>query len=68
MNWIIAAIAIAGTILNIKKQRSGFVLWTVSNSHWLIHNIKIGEYAQAVIFAVFLALSIYGFFAWGKKK
>ena len=64
MNWLIVIIAVIGAALNIAGRWQGFGLWIISNGYWLIYNLQAGEYAQSVIFAVFLALAIYGIVRW----
>ena len=64
MNYIIAAIAIAGTILNVKQKRAGFAIWCITNAYWIAHNISISEWAQAAIYTVNFALALWGFFRW----
>jgi nicotinamide riboside transporter PnuC len=61
-------IAIIGTILNIRKMKLGFFFWTISNGFWAIHNVLIEEYAQAILYLVFLVLAVWGFFSWNSKS
>lgn len=68
INWIMAAMALAGTILNIKKQKYGFAFWIVSNGYWCIHNILIQEYAQAFLYFIFFLLAIWGLISWSKNQ
>ena len=72
MDWFVALIALVGLVLNIKGKFYCFVLWSFSNTWWLIHNLNGAEYAQAALFGAFLVFSIYGLFAWqvndGKNK
>ena len=64
MEWIVAAIAVVGVILNVRKKWQCFLCWMFTNAFWFGRNINIGEYAQAVTFAVFFAVSFYGMIAW----
>lgn len=66
MPWILFGVAILGAYLNVQGRRAGFVFWIASNGYWINHNIAIHEYAQAAQYAAFLALSAWGWFAWGK--
>jgi len=65
---IVTAVALVGLIFNIRRRRVCFVLWLLSNGYWCYYNFAAGEYAQAVLFAVFFVVSIIGFFAWRKSK
>ncbi len=68
MNWFVVLIALAGVVLNVRKQWQGFLLWLVSNAYWCIHNTTIGEYPQAVLYAAFWLLAVYGIYCWRLKK
>lgn len=62
--WIITAIALIGTVLNANKQRIGFLFWIVSNLGLFLYNYQNDEYAQALLFFIYLLLAIYGLFKW----
>jgi len=64
--WLVVALSLFGTILNIKKNRCGFACWIVSNAIWCIYNIYIREYPQATLFFVYFGLSIWGWHRWKK--
>ena len=64
--WGVTGAAIAGAWLNVRKQRSGFAVWCFTNAANAAWCIAIGQYAQAGLFVVFLALAIWGWIAWGK--
>jgi len=66
--WTTCVISLIGAAFNVRKYRFGFVLWMISNTMWLTHNISNGEYAAAVQFGAFLGLSVYGFFVWGGNE
>ena len=66
LTYIVAAVAVAGTVLNVKRLRAGFGVWCATNLFWIIHNAAISEWAQAGIYCVNLALSAWGFIRWGK--
>lgn len=68
MLWIVFLIALAGAVLNVLEKRVCFLLWMVSNGTWLIYNCDGGEIEQAATYAIFFAVSIWGWIAWGKKK
>ena len=64
-------IALTGVFLNARGKWQGFLFWLVSNVCWCWHNIKLGEYAQAVLFAVCWVLTVYGIWCWrwrGKRS
>lgn len=61
-----AMLAIFGTVLVTLKSPWGFAVWIVSNSSFLIHNMRIKERAQATLWGVYLGLAIWGFASWLK--
>ncbi len=64
ISWIITVIAIVGAILNVRQSKYGFALWMISNSALMFYNFHINQYAQTGLFAVYLGLSIWGWFTW----
>ena len=64
--WTFTGISIAGAVLNVKKKRISFLLYTVANIGWICINIYHGIYAQATLFLVFTGLSIWGWLEWGR--
>lgn len=67
MVWIIFIVALTGAVLNVKSIRWCFPLWMVSNGSWLIINLRGSDWPQAACYGIFFIVSIYGWFAWGKK-
>ena len=59
---------LVGYILNIKKKRSCFAIYTMANIGWIAVNIYHGIYAQAALFLVFTGLSTWGWIEWGKRS
>ncbi len=68
MTWLIAIIALIGVFLNVQGKWQGFLFWLISNAYWCWHNLTIGEYPQAVLFAMFFLLSAYGVKLWRKPQ
>ncbi|MGQ9813486.1 MAG: nicotinamide mononucleotide transporter [Dissulfurimicrobium sp.] len=68
ITWGLASLSILGAILNIKKRRSGFAVYTFTNIGWVFVDTYYGIYAQAALFLIFTALSIWGWVEWGNKK
>lgn len=64
ISWILTAMSIAGVILNIKKLRSCFYIWSVTNLGWMIIDFYYGLYAQAALFGIYLVLAIIGIVKW----
>ena len=65
--WILAGMSLIGVILNIKKNRICFIIWTGTNFAWAIIDFYEGIPAQGVLFLVYGCLAIWGLFVWRKK-
>ena len=65
--WIVTFASIVGTVLNIRKMRACFVIWLVTNSLWMVYDIWIHNYPQAALFAVYVALAVWGIYSWRRK-
>jgi len=68
MMWLVTALSLAGVVLNIYKQPVCFALWCVTNAAWIAYDIAIGAHAQAAMFAVYLATSVWGLVKWTREK
>ncbi len=66
--WTLTVISIVGAVLNIKKKRSSFAVYTVANIGWIAVNVYHGIYAQAALFLVFTGLSTWGWIEWGRRQ
>lgn len=64
--WITTAISLLGTVLNVKKLKACFYLWTVGNVLWLLWDISQALYSRAVLDVVQLAFAVWGIYEWGK--
>jgi len=63
--WLVTAAAIVGAWLNVKKRRSGFAVWMLTNLLNAGYCLWIGQPAQALLFGVFLGLAVWGWISWG---
>lgn len=68
LSWIMSGIALIGSILNSSGNKYGFIFWIVSNLYMSIRFYAIGEYAQALLFAIYFIIAIRGLNVWSKKK
>lgn len=64
--WALMALSVAGTLLVIRRRVLGYYLWVVSNIGWIAVDFHRGVYAQALLFFIYLALSVYGI--WDAKN
>lgn len=66
--WMVSSITVFGSILNVKKKSSCFLVWTLCNIFWLIYDLYSRSYARSVLDVVNLATSIWGMLSWIKPK
>lgn len=66
--WVVTAICLAGTILNIKKHSLCFVLWAIGNILWLIYDIYTAQTGRALLDIVQLGTCIWGLLAWRRER
>lgn len=67
ISWFLTFLSIAGAVLNVRKMRSSFAVYTIANMGWVAVDIYYGIYAQAVLFSVFTAISVWGWLEWGSS-
>ena len=68
IGWLVTAVCLAGTVLNVKKVRWCFHLWAVGNIAWLTIDIHNRLYSRALLDLVQLALAIWGAVEWRRGK
>lgn len=64
LTWLITIASLIGTVANIYKKSWCFLIWLCTNTLWMIVDIRHGLYAQAVLFFVYILLSIWGLIQW----
>lgn len=69
LGWLLSANNIVGAILNIKKKKSGFIVWFFGNTGFLILSVVVPTLRpQAPLWIVFTILAIYGWLEWRKAE
>jgi len=64
--WFLTALSIIGVVLNIRKDRRGFLLWMLTNAGWAVVDFRHRLYAQGVLFTIYFVLSFWGWIRWKK--
>jgi len=64
LHWLLAIASLAGVVLNIRKRRASFAIWTATNALWSAVDAAAGLWAQAALMASYSALAVWGFVAW----
>lgn len=67
ITYAIVAASVIGTVANSYGKRWCFIVWGITNTFWMVYNIVLLSYAQALLYAFNLATAIIGFIKWGKK-
>ena len=65
--WVLTALSLAGTALNVKKRIACFYLWTVVNIAWVFVDFRQELYARSVLDGVHLAFALWGIWDWTKR-
>jgi nicotinamide riboside transporter PnuC len=66
--WLLVAAALIGTWLNVKQDRRCFYIWAVTNAGLCGVNAISGQWAQALLFAVYFALALVGVRQWQRRQ
>jgi nicotinamide riboside transporter PnuC len=57
-----------GRWLNAKGRRICFIVWGVVALYWVVRDLELQLYSQAFFCLCSIALDIYGYLNWKKKK
>jgi len=64
ITWILTILSLIGVVLNIKKRRECFYIWTLTNASWAIVDYTEGIYAQSFLFLIYTGLAVWGIIEW----
>lgn len=62
--YAVFAVALAGAILNVRRSRWCWPLWTVSNAASAVYLASRGLWTQGLLQALFVGLCVWGWRAW----
>lgn len=65
--WTLTILSLIGVYLNIKKKRSCFYIWGVTNAGWMVIDIWKDIPAQAALFGVYFLLALWGMYEWRRR-
>ena len=68
LTWVMAASCVIGAILNAKKSIIRFYIWLPTNIMWVLFSLRLAQYAQASLFAVYTVIAIIGIKNWRKTN
>jgi len=61
---ISAVIGIIGGIMNVLKNKWGFVLWVIGDALWIIYGLITQQYFFMMQYIVFALIAVWGFKSW----
>ncbi len=64
MTWIVAAVSLFATWLNICRVRICFAIWFVTNLTWAGYDFAHELPAQGALMLIYAALAVWGWFVW----
>ena len=65
--YLTAAVALAGTALNVYRRRAGFILWFLTDCIFAVIDYRAGLHGQAALMVVYAGMAVWGYFHWGKR-
>ncbi len=65
--WFFSILSIGGTFLLTQGSIHGFTVGVIANGAFFCINLYHKDYAQAFLFLVNFAVSVYGVYAWNKN-
>lgn len=68
MTWIVAALSLTATVLNIRRVRVCFLIWALTNSAWAFFDFAYGLPAQGSLMCMYACLAVWGWSAWGARR
>lgn len=68
ISYIVTVLTLVGTVANAFQKSWCFYLWIVTNLFWVVYNITIQQYQQAIIYSVNTIICVIGIVNWRKNK
>jgi len=66
--WFVTFLSLAGNVLNVKKKRSGFIVWIFANCIWLAYDFWCGTYSRCLLDVVQTIFCVWGLIEWTNKE
>lgn len=65
--WLMIAISLAGTVLNIHGRQSCWWVWSAGNLGWIVVGLGTGVTSLVGLNLVYLGLNAWGLRAWSRR-
>ena len=66
-SYVLAAVSITGTILNVKKIKYCFYIWAFTNTAWIVYDVYMHTWGRVPVDVINLIIAVWGIFSWSKK-
>ena len=66
--WLVTILSLYGNVLNVKKNKFGFIVWIGANLAWLAYDIWSGLYSRVALDIVQTAFCVWGIIEWKDKE
>lgn len=67
LEWTGSVLGLVGAILLTKKQKFGFIIFSVFNLLWFSLGIYRNEYGMAFLMMAYLVVNLYGYVKWARE-
>jgi len=67
MTWLVAALSLGATVMNIRRMRACFAVWFLTNAAWAFYDFAHGLPAQGCLMVVYAGFACWGYVAWGRR-
>jgi hypothetical protein len=64
--WIITGLALIGVVLNIKKDKKCFYIWSATNALFAFETFVYGAWNMTILFSIYFILAIVGIMQWSE--
>lgn len=66
--WTLVAASLVGVVLNIRKRRECFYVWTATNALWCAVDAWHGIWSQSILQGLYCGLAVWGLIEWKAKQ
>ncbi len=64
INWVAAVLSVVGIILNGNRFIICWPVWIIADLCWIAYSLPKRDWAYVVLWIVFLAANVYGWYQW----
>jgi len=64
IGWIATIFSLIGVFLNAYQIIWCWLIWIIANSIWIFWAVKKKEWAQVLLWTIFIFANLYGWYMW----